>query len=218
MSVIYVCCEGITDVGVLVAFIEKCSTVKAICKTHNELKNIKVRNLNLSRKDKYKDERINRKAYLRRIAYLANENGASLIGYHQDAGRSYARVYRDINNDLSEFREKGYGCIAIVPKEMIESWILADEQAYENMFGKTPDNPALPKKPEEMWGQKENKDSNYPKNVMTRVLQQYIVIQNREVYAEIAENSNIEKVLVRCPKSFARFVNDMKMIESTESI
>ena len=209
MIQVFVCCEGPTDIGALKAFSEKCISAKVECMTHNDVKHIKVRRLKSGKQGKEKDDALSRKAYIRRIAFIANEYSSTFIAYHQDADRNYECVYEDVNSDLDEYREKGFGCVAIVPKEMTESWLLADAKAYATAFGHNPERPALPKKPEEIWGKREIPNSNYPKNVMERILKQYSLSPNREIFAEIADKSDIATVKARCPKSFARFVDDL---------
>jgi hypothetical protein len=204
----FICCEGVTDVGVLIALVEKCITVSAECKTHDEIKHIKVLKLRSTKRGSSRDADVSRKAYIRRIAHITHEQNSNYFAYHQDAGRKYERVYEDINCDFDEYIEKGFHCIAIVPKEMTESWLLADEQAFFAAFGRKPENPALNPKPEELWGEKMDPDSNYPKHVIKRVLAQYHKEPNRDTYTEIASNCNINTLKNRC-ESFTRFYNDL---------
>jgi hypothetical protein len=135
------------------------------------------------------------------------------IAYHQDADGNYNSVYKSIKNKFSDCVDT-YSCLAIVPKEMTESWLLADEQAYIAAFGCKPEY--LPKEPEEMWGKKDDPDSNYPKHVMERVLGQYHKMVNRNIYVDIAERSSIDTLKARCPKSFARFYDDLQCFVSAK--
>ena len=210
MTTVFVCCEGSTDAGVLKTFIERCVSVSAECKTHSEMKHIRVRNLKSAVKGKNRDDGVGRKAYMRRLAHLANEQNSNHLAYHQDADRKYNRVYKDVNRDLDKHRNDGFRCLAIVPKEMTESWLLADEQAFVAIFGRKPERPTLPKTPETLWGKKENSKSQYPKHVMKRVLEQYHKEPNRDVYAEIAANCDIDTLRRRCNVSFDRFFNDLQ--------
>ena len=209
MRYIYVCCEGVSDAGVFKSLIEKFEQVSVECKTHNEMRSIKVSNLKSGNKGREKDDAVDRKAYIRRLAHYANVRDSDYIAYHQDAGRKYEKVRKGLDFDFEEYREKGYKCLAIVPKEMTESWLLADEMAYESAYGHKPDNPALPKMPESVWGSEEDPKSNYPKHVIERVLIQYYKSPNRETYREIAENCNIITLMDQCPKSFRRFFDDI---------
>jgi hypothetical protein len=93
---------------------------------------------------------------------------------------SFFSVYEEIQKGFEAFNEKFSRShnkkiigIPMVPLPMIESWLLSDEAAFIKCFGKPPSNPRLPAKPELTWGEKENPDSNYPKNLMKRVLNQY---------------------------------------------
>ena len=209
MAQVFVCCEGVRDAGVFEALIEKCSSASARCMTHNDVKHIKIGNQKSLKRDKDKDDKVDMKAYIRRIAHIAGENDSTFIGYHQDAGGDFDRVYNSVNGAMDEYREKGYQCLAIVPKEMTESWLLADEYAYVAAYGNKPENPALPKRPEDIWGEKKMPESDYPKHVIERVLNQYRKAANRETYREIAENSDIDTIKNCCPKSFTRFVDDL---------
>jgi hypothetical protein len=101
-------------------------------------------------------------------------------------------------------------CLAIVPKEMIESWLLADEKAYPAI----PIAPRLPTRPEELWGDKRDKNSNYPYNYFMRVLSQSVLSQfeladNSDTYTEIAEKIDIDVLKNRCRESFGQFYTDM---------
>ena len=116
-------------------------------------------------------------------------------------------VYTNLKEKFSDYASK-LSCLAIVPKEMIESWLLADEQAYVAAFGKKPEH--LPKNPEEIWGEKDKPDSNHPKRIMDRILGQYRKESTKYTYTEIAERCSIETLKIRCPKSFGRFYDDMQ--------
>ena len=206
MTQVFVCCEGSRDAGALKALIEKCIPVSVECRTHKEVKVIKIRSLKSSKKGKDKDDEIGRKAHMRRIAHLANEHNSDFIAYHQDADNKYKDVYQDVCDDFSEQREKGFHCLAIVPKEMTEAWLLADEQAYLLAYGSKSEH--LPKKPEDILGKKDA--PNHPKKVMERVLGQYHKTPNRATYAEIAERCSIDTLNTKCRVSFGQFYKDLQ--------
>jgi hypothetical protein len=98
-----------------------------------------------------------------------------------------------------------------VPLRMIESWLLSDETSFIKCFGKPPSNPPLPAKPKLIWGEKDNPDSNYPKNLMNRVLKQYEDRESgREIFKDIAEVMQIETLRKKCPISFETFYSDIR--------
>jgi len=100
----------------------------------------------------------------------------------------------------------------MIPKAMIESWLLADEKAFIKVFGKKPSHPPLPKKPESLWGKKEDPNSNYPKNVLKLIVSQFNNKPEDWRYA-LARNSNSKTLLLKCPESYGRFLCDMQKIE-----
>jgi hypothetical protein len=89
---------------------------------------------------------------------------------------------------------------------MIESWLLADENAYPSI----PNNPQLPSKPEEIWGQKDDPNSNHPYNYFVRVLSQFGLSDDRGTYARTAEKSGVDVLKRRCSESFGQFYADMQ--------
>ena len=134
------------------------------------------------------------------------------------ARQSFQRVYKEIQNGFETFNEKfsrqyqrKLVGIPMVPLRMIESWLLSDETAFTKCFGKPPSNPPLPAKPELIWGEKDNPDSDYPKNLMNRVLKQYEGRKSgREIFKDIAEAMQIETLRKKCPISFETFYTDIR--------
>ena len=59
--------------------------------------------------------------------------------------------------------------------------------------------------PELIWGEKSNPDSDYPKNYIRRVLEQYHEEPGREVFVNIAQETSIGILKEKCPISFAKF-------------
>ena len=98
----------------------------------------------------------------------------------------------------------------MIALKMIECWLLADQDAYQNYFGLRPEKALLPKRPELIWGEKKEPKSDYPKNVMTRVLKQYHKEPGREVFIEIAKATQIRVLLEKCPISFPNFMRILK--------
>jgi len=144
---------------------------------------------------------------------IAKKTKCRHIAYHQDADGRYDDVYSRIYECFSEIIKHDYHCLAIVPKEMIESWLLADGNAFSPPVKQAD----LPKKPEEIWGAKEDPTGNRPKYYLERVLIGIGQQANRETYADIARNMSIDILLKRCPKSFGQFHADIQTFLPAET-
>lgn len=122
-------------------------------------------------------------------------------------------VYSQISNGFQQFSDaRSQSSIPMVPLKMIESWLLADEHAFAQCFGKPPANPSLPGQPELIWGNENDPTSDHPKNYLKRVLEQYNHQGNRETFKSIAEEIEIDVLRRRCPMSFDLFYRDVKAI------
>ena len=206
---IYLHCEGVTDYAVIPALIKK------VCNSPNIniqwIKRDILRNFTIHRKrgiiisGHYKN--------IKALAAYSLQNGSKYIAYHQDADTHYTEVYNAIISEFKPLRENGLFCLAIVPKEMIESWLLADDNAYPAI----PCEPKLPAKPEEIWGVRSDANSNHPYNYFVRVLSQFKLIDNRDIYTEIAESSCVDILRLRCPISFEQFYEDVQLFMCEES-
>ncbi len=127
------------------------------------------------------------------------------------AKRQFKKVYDEIDNAFEYFREKyNMTLIPMVALRMIESWLLADENAFERCFKGKPRNPPLPPKQEIIWGAKDNPRGNHPKHVLRRVLIQYHQTPCRETFHEIAENIEVNMLRRNCPISYGLFYNDVQ--------
>lgn len=93
--------------------------------------------------------------------------------------------------------------IAIIPLRMLESWLLADENAFDVTFGK---NLKLPRFPELLWGDKRDPNSNHPKRFFEKKLQEAGVNSSRENYCDLMQNMNLEVLSQKCPISFGPFI------------
>jgi hypothetical protein len=206
MTTIYLHCEGVTDYAVIPILMKK------VLKTHDfviewigrgELRKIKThRKSNIQISGHYK--------FIKALAAYSLLKGSKYIAYHQDADGKFAEVYNSIISEFRLLQENGFFCLAIVPKEMIESWLLSDNSAYPSM----PNDPKLPSKPEEIWGLTDDPNSNHPKKYFVRVLAQFRLPENRDTYAQIAEKTSIEALKRQCPESFNKFYTNTQSLLS----
>jgi hypothetical protein len=212
---IVICCEGSTDVGPITVLIKKSSTLNNLdidCRTHDELKKVILLKSELPKMD---NNRINRIAFIRRSLHIANISKSMNIALHQDAGhQDFKEVYQGIHKDFDAVLPDSIKRLAIVPKEMIESWLLADVTAI-NSLGDGMIHVDQSPNPETLWGNKDDLESNYPKNYLKRNLEKLCVEFSNDTYVRIAENTNIETLKRRCPISFDKFYNDMQVFVET---
>ena len=207
---VVLCYEGVTDFEPLCILMKKAADpieLSVTPKTRGELK----KDIWLLKKRTGIHPRI---TSVDRFVMAAVKYGYTHIAYHMDADHDYQARYKDIADRLAPLQDKIHG-LAVVPKEMIESWLMADTQAFAALYKKAPVRPELPKAPENLWGEEKNPDSNFPKNVMKRVLKQYHAEPNRQVFADIAGFSDISTLRAQCPLSFERFYQDMQMFIRT---
>ena len=206
MKTIYLCCEGVTDYAVIPIIMKK------VLKTNDvDIKWVKrddLRNSILHRKGyisitgSYK--------YIKALAAYSLKNGSKYIAYHQDADGKFTKVFDNIISEFKHLQEGGFFCVAIVPKETMESWLLSDDSAYPSK----PNNPKLPLKPEKIWGLKDDANSNHPKRYIARVLAQFRLPNDGDTFAQIAEKTGIEALKRRCPESFSKFFHQLDLFRS----
>ena len=198
---VIICCEGLNDVGPLTNFVKKSAFLESLeveCEIHKSIANrIKL----------YK-KRDTREIMIYKLYVLAKLKDCKHIGYHQDADNNeFLFVYNAIKNDFINNVPNTIKCLPIVPQKTMESWLLSDESAYPNK----PKNPSLPINPEDIWGSPRDPGSNHPKKYFIHVLAQFGIVPNRNTYSQIAENTDIEVLKRRCPKSFGQFYEDMQV-------
>lgn len=119
--------------------------------------------------------------------------------------KHFEKIYADVKMGLESDDNK---IIPMIAMKMIESWMLADGNAYMKIYGTPVD---LPNKPELIWGEKSDISSNYPKHVLKRVLESVngYEIDLQSAYNEIAKNTDIEILQEKCPISFGKFKEDI---------
>ncbi len=143
------------------------------------------------------------------ICYVDADKTAGKGKKEKLAKESYQRVYDEISEGFRGFNashDAEIRGIPMVPLRMIESWLMSDAAAFAACYGSHPTNPSLPSRPEFLWGGKSDPRSDYPKNVLRRILEQYPGKEcTRETYNELARATSIETLRKRCPISFESF-------------
>lgn len=114
--------------------------------------------------------------------------------------QAYAQAY----DALNFFNKKGF---AIIPLRMLESWLLADEVSFEKTFGT---KIQLPKNPEYLWGDKNDPDSNHPKNLLDKILTALNSKSSQQVFCELVQNINLASLCSKCPISIPPFLEKAK--------
>jgi hypothetical protein len=208
---IYVCCEGEKDREPLTSFIEKYAgsqPVEVICETHASIKNRPIRSRKFNQFLPESEKNYTRLGMMAKLAILAFQEESEHICYHQDAGhQGFEMVYDGIRKDFDKAIPEELSSmkrLAIVPKEMTESWLLGDRAAFLGLDSEE----KFPSKPEELWGDVHNRKSNYPKYVFERLVDK-CTMETDSPYSEIAHNTDIDVIKKKCPLSFGQFCNDM---------
>lgn len=162
----------------------------------------------------------------------AVKQGADAVLFYSDADKESGENNKDSKTCERRFKEVKSGIVSgfescsekdvnqifsipVVAVKMIESWLMADPNAFEAAFGKSKNkkiDKLFPKKPELEWGAKEDKDSNYPKNQMDRLLSYYNEMANCDSFCQIAKNLNFDVVKDKCPISFNDFYRQINTL------
>jgi hypothetical protein len=216
---IFACFEGDSDIGAIEILMRKCAggiDFEIESYTHNSLKKFTVISAS-NRKDRNlpkQDDQFTRILAIRKLLYLANRNDSKYIAYHQDADHdNFRKKYQAVQDAFSDAGiPSDIKALAIVPKEMTESWLLSDVKALNKLNPGRSSSVSLSPNPENLWGQKEDPESDYPKNYIRRNLEKLDAEINRDTYSQIAENSDIEVIRHRCPLSFGQFYADMQAL------
>ena len=209
MPKVLLCAEGVTEFGrdgkdgVLQVLMRKCVASKElsfVVKTRGDVKDFRLFRKGINKTD--------RTAIA--IAGMAQKESCRHIAYHHDEdNQGFDVMVAQVEAFFSVARKSGMKCVAIIPQHMTESWLLADEKAFEKAFKKgTPKKSALPKWPERTGG-KPGTDK-YPKRHLELVLEQFNAESNAEIKAELADHVNIDVLVQKCPVSFGRFHSDMQ--------
>lgn len=144
------------------------------------------------------------------IFYTDADRGEDSGKEENKAEKHFSMVYSEAKSGLKADTSEGR-FLPMIPLKMIENWLLADEYAYKMEYGQIPSKPSLPRQPEFIWGKKEDPESDYPKNYLSRVLAEVSknTDQNsREVFCRLAQWIRTEILRERCPLSFKPFYQD----------
>jgi hypothetical protein len=95
--------------------------------------------------------------------------------------------------------------VKATPLRMIEAWALGDAAAVRTVAGKSGDAAAIPKHPEEAWGNEQDRASGHPKCLLRRALGS---TPTPAEFAAVAEVANIDALRAACPASFAPFAEE----------
>jgi len=100
-------------------------------------------------------------------------------------------------------------CILMMPLRILECWLLGDVEGFEGITC-SPQKPQLPKKPEFIWGDVHNPESNYPKHYLRRILENCDFESKTDVFKDIVNHNNIDNLRKNCPNSFEQFYQDIE--------
>jgi len=220
MSKILLCCEGVSDQGYAEyrdgEYVHVDGTIQKYLQKlalGNPLVFVVKKRADIERFQVYPSKKFasapQKKA--RKLAAMAQQAGCRHIAYHRDEdNEGFQTGYDQVRSYFAIAEAKGMRCLAIVPMHMTENWLLSDAGAFPSV----PNNPPLPKKPEETWGKKGTDD--HPKKYMERVLAQFHLQPSAGTYGDIAEHSRVEIVCRKCPVSFRRLCEDMREFLATD--
>lgn len=88
----------------------------------------------------------------------------------------------------------------------LEAWLLSDAGAFERAFGRP--RPDLPRRPEELWGDRRDPTSNHPKQIFRRFLSLLALEGGRHTMAALVEHADLAVIADQCPDGFGRFRAD----------
>ena len=139
------------------------------------------------------------------IVYYGDTDKESGVSSSEvQAKKASEQAYEQAHKALDFFDKKGF---AIIPLRMLESWLLADQEAFEKTFGS---QIQLPNTPELLWGNKNDPESRHPKNILEKILSSFRVSSNRQVFCDLVQNININNLYKQCPISFPPFLDRAK--------
>lgn len=106
-----------------------------------------------------------------------------------------------------------YEKIPMIPLRMIENWMIADQKAIEVVYNRQYGKNVVPANCELLWGDKNNPNSNYPKQFLTRMIRDLDKKYAKETlgaeaFCDIAKEQDINLLRRNCNISFEQFYQD----------
>jgi len=164
----------------------------------------------------------------RKFMQLVYENKMNYGIYYCDADRDngesnskqsvlekrYRDVYDQVNQGLNDRENASGKAIPMIAARMIECWILGDRKALEDGLNIRIDESKMPSNPEIIWGDKRNRNSNYPKNYLDRLLLECGAHRfdkgiSAEQMSDVAAASDTGVMKKNCKLSYGRFYDDL---------
>jgi len=144
---------------------------------------------------------------------IAQREGFHVVIYMVDGDTNQLAEWRRKRDEvLDGFRraENGVLAIACIPMAASESWMLSDQEAW--MAKGLTEPHILPKRPEEIWGLRDDPEGDHPHRYFYRVCVASDLPDSRETRCELAELTDLNTLKKQCPNSFGAFVSDMSAI------
>ncbi|WP_026664621.1 DUF4276 family protein [Butyrivibrio sp. FC2001] len=144
------------------------------------------------------------------IYYCDADKDSHTQNDERQAQRQFQKVHDEIAQGLTLL---DVDAIPMVALRMIEAWILGDKRAIENALSINIKESSYLGRPELLWGSKNDPRSNYPKNVLDRVIKlsdkkysDYNV--TAEDFCKIADETDIAELKRTCSISFGAFYEE----------
>lgn len=145
---------------------------------------------------------------------IAEKDGCDIVIFMVDADDTDETVWRGKRAQIlagfaaSDIAVHGIAC---VPKSASECWLLSDESAWKEVGLDIKRSP-LPRRPEEIWGGRDDPQGNHPHRLFTRMCEAAGVTDSRDTRFEIAMRSQLNVIVEGCPISFGAFLTDVAAI------
>jgi hypothetical protein len=145
----------------------------------------------------------------------AAEEGFDAVIFMADADSNDANVWKQHKSEIEQgflALESNLPSIACVPLSMSECWLLSSASAWRALgLGDVGD---LPKRPETIWGKRNNPKADHPHNKFRRVAEKAQLPDNTETRVLIAERTELAELSAKCTISFAPFSAEVSLLRS----
>lgn len=150
------------------------------------------------------------------VFYCDTDKNTDSRNDKHNAEKENQAVHDEVQKGLIE---AGVNAVPMVALRMIESWIMGDKNAIEKALDIKIKPNLYPSDPELLWGDEHDPSSDYPKNYLNRMIRKsdkkYVDFEgSREIFCEIAEETNIETLRKNCEISFDRFYQEFSELLS----